>query len=61
MNKNEKNCVEDVALQIFLKKMPTSPLTSESERGYKSTIEQSVEIAQLFVKVRDELLGNKNE
>lgn len=59
MNENEKSYLEAVALQIFLKRMPTSPLTSESERGYKSTIEQSVEIAQLFVKIKDELLGDK--
>lgn len=49
----------DRAFQIFLKRMPTSSLTEETVKGYKSVIEQSVEIAQLFQKISYELLEEK--
>lgn len=56
MTDEEKNHVQMVALQIFMKRMPTSPLTTENMTGYNSAIEQSVEIADLFCKRSVELL-----
>lgn len=59
MSEQEKNYVQAVALQIFLKKMPTTPLTGETIKGFRSSIEQSVEIAQLYVQMSNELMEEK--
>lgn len=55
----EYSSLYDKAFEIFLKRMPTSPLTGESAKGYKSAIEQSVEIAQLFESVATPLLNKE--
>jgi hypothetical protein len=39
----------EVALHIFLKRMPTEPLTEKTMGGYASSMEQSFEIADLFL------------
>lgn len=56
MNETEKAYVEQLALQIFMKKMPTTTLTNETMKGFTSSIEQSFEIAKLFAAKKKELL-----
>lgn len=53
--------LENKAFQIFLKKMPTMHLTAESSKGFKSIAEQSVEIAQMFMKTVKETLEAQKE
>jgi hypothetical protein len=57
----EKTEVEEYAFEIFLKKMPTTFLAGENEKGFRSAIEQSVEIAQLYVKTKNEILKKDKE
>ena len=40
---------DEIALQIFIKRMPSGPLNEEFRRGYVSAAAQSYEIADLFI------------
>lgn len=57
----ETSEVEKKAFEIFLKKMPTMSLTGETEKGFRSAVEQSIEIAQLFEKTKNEILKKDKE
>lgn len=59
--KTDPTEVEEHAFEIFLRKMPTQFLTEETEKGYRTVMEQAVEIAQLFVKVKNEILRKEQK
>lgn len=40
---------DDIALQIFLKRAPTGHVNKETIRGFESAIDQSYELADMFI------------
>jgi hypothetical protein len=40
---------DQLALEIFLKRLPTMPLTESSRRHYESTVDLAYEVADLFL------------
>ena len=46
---------EEVALQIFLKRMPTDTFTDKSKLGFDSAVAQAFEVADLFLEKATQL------